>query len=248
MNSSQTDLQISLSSGLDLDKISSHRRTQYESIMDRSYNEINKIEVVRIGTKFNESRLEEHVIRKRSKPRRLSGLQGANITEGNFKQSRPLLPRDDSVFLLKHRTTNSIPMIVPLVQADSRGCQEAAEEGPLSSIQRRRKPRRFSGDAVENETRPVLIRDDSVWLTKKKLAKMESLTLESEEEASTSDISLTLELEEAPVAAEEKKEELKVEKTGSTPARAKSARAPRLTRHHKQQGYVRQNSCGARTA
>ena len=136
-------------------------------------------------------------------------------------------------------------MIVPLVQADSPKKQEIVNENPLSRIQRRRKPRRFSGDAVQNETRPVLVRDDSVFLTKKKLAGMVPGTLE----APPAGVPLTLEVEHVPAVQAKTKDDVKmIKNTRKTPVRASSAKAPRLTRRQKQQGYVRQNSCGARTA
>ena len=247
MNFRERDFNTSLSSlNLDdLDKVSSHKNKSYESITDRSYNEVNKMEINRVGNKLDCGLEPLALNRKRSKPRRLSGLQGANITEDNFKQSRPFLPRDDSIFLLKQRTTNAIPMIVPLVQADSPKKQESIKENPLSRIQRRRKPRRFSGDAVQNETRPILVRDDSVFLTKKKLAGMVPGTLE----APPAGVPLTVAVEHVPVVQAKTKEDVKkIKNTRKTPVRASSAKAPRLTLRQKQQGYVRQNSCGARTA
>jgi len=111
--------------------------------------------------------------RKRSKPRRQSGLPVARMTEDTFKHTRPLLIRDDSVYLLKEQTINAIPVIVPLAPADDEVKTRTNDcptlDGPLSRIQRRRKPRRMSGAAVAAETRPILFRDDSLVLAKHKL-------------------------------------------------------------------------------
>lgn len=154
--------------------------------------DINKIMLVNKDTMVSHhGTIMANFHKKRSKPRRQSGFEMASVTEDSFKITRPFLPRDDSVILLKYNTTNAIPMIVPLAPADDEIVSTATNTSPASSsydnnskgeplsrIPRRRKARCMSGVAVAGESRPVLIRDDSVLLLKKKLAGMVPLTYE----------------------------------------------------------------------
>jgi hypothetical protein len=194
-----------------------------------------KLAVISVAKSLSTNEQEEEAreaIHKRSKPRRQSGEQMANITPDSFSRDiRPHLPRDDSVFLLKLKTTNAIPLIVPLVTGN-----EVPEEGrPLARIQRRGKARRCSGAAVRDGTMPALVRDDSLVLAKQKLSGMVPLTIEYEEVMTP--------------AMMEKGEEIAGVGQETTPtkepiknAAAATMAVPRRTRSQKQKGFVRQNS------
>ena len=175
--------------------------------------------------------------RKRSKPRRQSGDCMANVTEETFKITRPLLPRDDSIVLLKQNTMNAIPIIVPLVPADK---EESAEPrtkllgSPLSRI-RRRKPRLMSG--ATGEQRPELHRDDSLLLTKKKLAGAISIELDAQPSETSTQTVETLKIATNIVDMLGKKKQMVVKKP---PTRSQTFHGlPSVVR---QQGFVRQNS------
>jgi hypothetical protein len=132
-------------------------------------------------------------LEKRSKPRRQSGLEVSALTENDFRinrQDRPLFTRDDSLSLLKHRTTGAVvPIEEPEPQPQQqqqpqkqpqKQPQQQPQKQPLSRINRRSKPRLHSGVAVANKTKPVLAREDSLLLTKKRLAGISLITLETE--------------------------------------------------------------------
>ncbi|CAB9502207.1 expressed unknown protein [Seminavis robusta] len=201
-----------------------------------------KIAVMTVAKSLSTFEQEEEEARskKRCKPRRQSGAETENVTHDDFikKRQHAFLPRDDSIVLLKHQTTNAIPMIVPLVTADDKGEQQA--EKPLARIQsqnnRRSKPRRLSGEAVEKETRPVLVREDSLQLLKEKLA--------------GEVVPLTIPVDDLEENEEDKKPAArrtlpKRSQTMQPSAVASPTKAvPRRTKSQKQKGFVRQNSLG----
>ena len=188
--------------------------------------------------------------RKRSKPRLQSGSCMANMTEKTFKSARPLLPRDDSVFLLKQNTMNAISRVVPLAPAgdeETPSPRLKLQGAPLSRI-RRRKPRRMSGEAGEG--RPVLLRDDSILLTKKKLGgivapmSQETTTPALEDDSASAEVSDqtidTLKIATTVIDTIVKK---KAAVGRKPPVRSKTFHGiPHLTLRQKQQGFVRQNS------
>jgi len=135
--------------------------------------EANKVMLVNKATlsPHNDEDLQS-LSRKRSKPRRQSGDPVATMTPEAFQHScLSLLKREDSVTLLKKNPANTIPFMEPLDESDNSNCiinNVPVQQQPLMKQQRRSKPRRMSGDAVAKETKPVLIRDDSITLTKQK--------------------------------------------------------------------------------
>ena len=217
-----------------------------------SQKEVNKIMLV------NKNNMEPHhgtimanYHRKRTKPRLQSGSCMANMTEKTFKSTRPLLSRDDSIFLLKQNTINAIPRVVPLVPAGQEGTSSPRiklQGAPLSRI-RRRKPRRMSGEAGQG--RPVLLRDDSILLTKKKMGgsvpMSQDTTAAAQEEsrgatpAGVGDKTVhALKIATIVMDTTVTKKVIVIKKS---PVRSKSFHGiPRLTLSQKQQGFVRQHS------
>jgi hypothetical protein len=244
MNSSDRSLDMRNATSVDDQTAISKASYHGKAAEDQSMNMVDGpkklavLSVVKSLSTFDQEEARETIRRKRFKPRRQSGEDMANITQDLFSRNvRPYLPRDDSVFLLKLKTTNAIPMIVPLVTSSD---VVPVEGRPLSRIQRRSKPRRWSGAAVRDETRPVVVRDDSLVLAKQKLAGMVPLTYEYEELLTPAMVKngeeTTVEDGETIPVEEPKKKAAATAKAAATKA------VPRRTRSQKQKGFVRQNS------